>query len=62
KFREAEVCYSRATAIDRNFREALANRSYLYLKQEKYELALKYANLALGITPKKKSREKKKGG
>ncbi|MGC9060089.1 MAG: tetratricopeptide repeat protein [Thermoplasmata archaeon] len=62
KFREAEVCYSRATAIDRNFREALANRSYLYLKQEKYELALKYADLALGIKPKKKSREKKKGG
>ncbi|MEM3396688.1 MAG: tetratricopeptide repeat protein [Thermoplasmata archaeon] len=60
KFAEAERCYSRATKLKPGFKEALANRSYLYLKQEKYDLALKYADLAMGIKQKKSRKEKKK--
>jgi len=41
---ESLVCFEKALSIDKNNREALINKGYILMRQEKFDEALEYAN------------------
>jgi tetratricopeptide (TPR) repeat protein len=42
---ESILCYEKSLAIDPNNREAIINKGYLLMKQEKYDEAMEYARM-----------------